>query len=96
VEKVKKCPLNRVVKYYLHTIGTVTVIRSREVAAKQGFLKSSGITIAPLQDEVLHICHCRNLWIEEAICVKRKCIVMRTTMLMTQSSFYRTAYLKIY
>ena len=39
MEKVKKCPLNRVVKYYLCTIGTVTVIWSREVAAKQGFVK---------------------------------------------------------
>jgi len=44
VEKVKKCPLNRVVKY-LHTIGTVTVIQSREVAAKQGFTILNGDTV---------------------------------------------------
>ena len=37
-EKVDKCPLNR---GRLHTIGTpkAAIIRSREVAAKQGFLK---------------------------------------------------------
>ena len=40
-EKVEKCLLNGVVKYCLCTIRMLSVIWSREVAMKQGFLKYS-------------------------------------------------------
>ena len=66
--------------------------RSWEVLNPFKAAGTSEITIAPLQDEVLHVCHYRNWWIEEAICVERKCIVIHTTKLMTQSCFHRTAY----